>query len=156
MCQISFEMLFPTILAYVVTMATKQTFRHCWNVSCTSSPQGQHLYQISIELLLKCFVFHVRIICRYHGNAHSATVQKCVMHIYTSRPTCVPNLIQKCFFPTIFGIICRYQPSKYTGAKGELPRKLKKPPRKKNYESDFFFFFFFFFFFCEEYKKSPP
>ena len=52
---------------------------------------------------LNCFwnaVFHVfGIICRYHGNAHSATIQKCVMHIYTSRSTCVPILIEKCFSP---------------------------------------------------------
>ena len=48
-------------------------------------------------------VFHIFGICRYHGNAHSTTVQKCVIHIYTSRPTCVPILIGKCFFPTIFG-----------------------------------------------------
>ena len=48
------------------------------------------------------------IICRYHGNTHSATVPKCVLHIYTSKRTCVPSLIWKCFFPSIVGIICRY------------------------------------------------
>ena len=47
------------------------------------------------------------IICRYHGNTHSATVPKCVLHIYTSKRTCVPSLIWKCLFPSIVGI-CRY------------------------------------------------
>ena len=48
------------------------------------------------------------IICRYHGNTHSATVPKCVLHIYTSKRTCVPSLIWKCFFPSIVGIIYCY------------------------------------------------
>ena len=33
----------------------------------------------------------------YHGNAHPATVPKCVMHGYTSRWTCMPNLIWNAF-----------------------------------------------------------
>ena len=41
------------------------------------------------------------IICRYHGNAHSTTVKKCVLHIYTSRPKCVPKLIWKHLFPQV-------------------------------------------------------
>ena len=45
------------------------------------------------------------IICRYHSNTHSATVPKCVLHIYTSKRTCVPSLISKCFFPYIVGIM---------------------------------------------------
>ena len=77
------------------------------NGSCTSTPQGQHVYQISYELLLKCFVFRFLIICRYHGNAHSTTVQKCVMHIHLKVNMCAKfNL--KMFFPTMYGIICRY------------------------------------------------
>ena len=31
------------------------------------------------------------IICRYHGNTLSATVEKCVLHIYTSRHTSALN-----------------------------------------------------------------
>ena len=44
-------------------------------------------------------------------------------------------------------IISNNQPSKYTGVKGELPRKLKKPPRNKKLRERLF---------LEEYKKSPP
>ena len=34
------------------------------------------------------------IICRYHGNNLSATVEKCVLHIYTPRQTSVPNFMR--------------------------------------------------------------
>ena len=63
----------------------------------------------SYSLHHSIFCFSVfGIICCYHGNTHSATVPKCVLHIYTSKRTCVPSLIWKCFFPSIVGIICRY------------------------------------------------
>ena len=63
----------------------------------------------SYSLRHSMFCFSVLgIICHYHGNTHSATVPKCVLHIYTSKQTCVPSLIWKCFFPSIVGIICRY------------------------------------------------
>ena len=62
----------------------------------------------SYSLRHSMFCFSVLgIICRYHGNTHSATVPKCVLHIYISKRTCVPNLIWKCLFPWIVGI-CRY------------------------------------------------
>ena len=62
----------------------------------------------SYSLRHSMFCFSVfGIICRYHGNTHSATVPKCVLHIYTSKQTCVPSLIWKCFFPSIVGI-CHY------------------------------------------------
>ena len=34
--------------------------------------------------------------------------QKCVLHIYTSRPTSVPTFIWNALFSPIFGIMCRY------------------------------------------------
>ena len=34
------------------------------------------------------------IICRYHGNTFSATVEKRVLHIYTPRHTSVPNFMR--------------------------------------------------------------
>ena len=37
------------------------------------------------------------IICRYHGNTLSSTVEKCVFHNYTIWLTCVPNLIRIAF-----------------------------------------------------------
>ena len=40
-------------------------------LTCTSTPQGQHVYQISFGLLLKWFVFH--------GNKHSTTFHTFVM-----------------------------------------------------------------------------
>ena len=48
------------------------------------------------------------IICRYHGNAHSTTVKKFVLHIYTLRPKVCAKINLKTPFPTIFGIMCRY------------------------------------------------
>ena len=48
----------------------------------------------SYSLRHSMFCFSVfGIICRYHGNTHSTTVPKCVLHIYTSKRTCVPSLI---------------------------------------------------------------
>ena len=34
------------------------------------------------------------IICRYHGNTLSVTVEKCVLHIYTPRQTSLPNFMR--------------------------------------------------------------
>ena len=70
------------------------------NVSCTSTPQGKHLCQISWELVKnwgsssrrQIFPPIFAIICRYHGNTLSTTFKKCVLHIYTPRQTSVPNL----------------------------------------------------------------
>ena len=72
------------------------------NVSCTSTPQGKHLCQISWELVKnwgsssrrKIFPPIFAIICRYHGNTLSTTVKKCVLHIYTPRQTSVPNFMR--------------------------------------------------------------
>ena len=81
----------------------QHTFCHCQkNVSCTSTPQGKHLCQISWELVKnwgsssrrKIFSPMFAIICCYHGNTLSATVEKCVLHIYTARHTSVLNLMR--------------------------------------------------------------
>ena len=63
--------------------------------------QGKHLCQISWELVKswgsssrrKIFP-HFAIICRYHGNTLSVTVEKCVLHIYTPRHTSVLNFMR--------------------------------------------------------------
>ena len=97
------------------------------NVSCTSTPKGKHLCQISWELVknwgsqfaMQDFPPIFAIICRYHGNTLSTTVKKCVLHIYTPRQTSVPNFMRigehnwgsssrRQDFPPIFAIICRY------------------------------------------------
>ena len=71
------------------------------NVSCTSTPQGKHLCQISWELVKnwgsssrrKIFPIFA-IICRYHGNTLSATVKKmCLAHLHPRR-TSVPNFMR--------------------------------------------------------------
>ena len=80
----------------------QHTFYHCQMfLSCTSTPQGKHLCQISWELVKnsgsssrrKIFPIFA-IICRYHGNTLSITVKKGVLHIYTPRQTSVPNFMR--------------------------------------------------------------
>ena len=70
-------------------------------VSCTSTSQGKHLCQISWKSFKNWGSTSQRrispqffaIICRYHGNTLSATVERCVLHIYIPRQTSVPNFI---------------------------------------------------------------
>ena len=73
----------------------QHTFCHCQkNVSCTSTPQGKHLYQISWELVKNWGSSSRRkifspIICRYHGNTLSATVKKmCLAHLHPKANIC--------------------------------------------------------------------
>ena len=89
------------LFATAVTMAT-HFLPLSKNVSCTSTPQDKHLCQISWESVKnwgsssrrKIFPHFLPIICRYHGNALFATVEKCVLHIYTPRQTSVPNFMR--------------------------------------------------------------
>ena len=71
-----------------------------------------HVYMYAIlvpNLIWKHFFFTSVGICCYHGNTHSITVKKkCVLHIYTSRPTSVPTFIWNALFSPIFGIMCHY------------------------------------------------
>ena len=74
----------------------QRTFHHCQKMYIA------HLHlktKVCAQINLKTsFPTSFGIICRYHGNAHSTTVKKCVLHIYTSRPKCVPKLIWKHLF----------------------------------------------------------
>ena len=67
------------------------------NVSCTSTPQGKHLCQISWELVKnwgsssrrKIFPPIFAIICRYHGNTLSNHCQKmCLAHLHPKANIC--------------------------------------------------------------------
>ena len=110
MCaKFNLKMLFPLIVG--ICCYHGNTFSPILKkVSCTSTPQGQltckpNFFWIACEMF--CFSVFGIIRC-YHGNAHPATVPKCVMHSYTSAWTCMPNLIWNAFPPQFFGIICRY------------------------------------------------
>ena len=88
----------PQLLAYVVTMATHfspflKSFLHIYTSRPTCKP---NFFWIACEMF--CFSVFGMIRC-YHGNAHPATVPKCVMHSYTSTWTCMPNLIWNAFPP---------------------------------------------------------
>ena len=64
------------------------------------------------------------IICRYHGNTFSDTIEKYVLHIYTPRQTSVPSFMEigqklrKWFatqdFPSFWLIICELLPWQHT------------------------------------------
>ena len=105
----------------------QHAFCHCQkNVSCTSTPQGKHLCQISWQLVKNWGSSSRRkippppppifaIICRYHGNTLSATVKKmCLAHLHPKANICVKfhenwwktEEVAKIF--PIFAIICRY------------------------------------------------
>ena len=75
----------------------QHTFYHCQkNVSCTSTPQGKHLCQISWELVKnwgsssRRKIFSIfAIICCCHGNTLSATVKKmCLAHLHPKANIC--------------------------------------------------------------------
>ena len=75
---------FPPHFCHNMPLPCQHTFCHCpKNVSCTSTPQGKHLCQISWELVKnwgsssrrKIFPPFLPICC-YHGNTLSATVKK--------------------------------------------------------------------------------
>ena len=93
----------PPFFCHNMPLPWQHTLCHCQkNVSCTTTPQGKHLCQISWELVKnwgsssrrKIFPPILAIICRYHGNTLSATVEKCVLHIYTPRHTSVLNFMR--------------------------------------------------------------
>ena len=81
----------------------QHTFCHCQkNVSCTSTPQGKHMCQISWELVKnwgsssrrKIFPHfcHNMPLPWQHTFCHCQ--KKCVLHIYTPRQTSVPNFMR--------------------------------------------------------------
>ena len=77
---------------------------------------------------------------------HSATVPKCVLHIYTSKRKCVPSLIWKCFFPWIVGI-CRYHGNTFSPILKKVSC-ISTPRSRPTYKPNFFWiaceiFFFF-------------
>ena len=118
LCQISWELVknwgsssrckISPHFCHNMPLPWQHTFCHCKKkiVSCTSTPQGKHLCQISWELVKNWGSSSRRkispppspifaIICRYHGNTLSATVKKkCVLHIYTRRHTSVLNFMR--------------------------------------------------------------
>ena len=95
---------FPPHFCHNMPLPWQHTFCHC-KKKCVL-----HIYNIKANI---CAKFHenwwkteevVRdarffppifaIICRYHGNILSATVEKCVLHIYNPRQTSVPNFMR--------------------------------------------------------------
>ena len=112
LCQISWELvknwgsssrrkIFPPIFAIICryhgnTLSTTDQW-----MFLQSTPQGKHLCKISWELVTNWGSSSRRkifppflIICRYHGNTLSVTVEKCVLHIYTPRQTSLPNFMR--------------------------------------------------------------
>ena len=127
MCQISFEMLFSYNFWHNISLPWQQTFCHYWKCVLHIYTSRPTCIPNCIWIALEIVVFHVfwnmllpwqrtfchcpkmchahlhfkanmcaksnlkmlfptifGIICRYQGNTHSATVQKCVMHIWKS------------------------------------------------------------------------
>ena len=74
-------------------------FLHIYMYTSTHLHYNIHVYKtngIWIAFEMFCFSWFLPlfgIIYCYHGNANSATVPKCALHMYTSRRTCVPSLI---------------------------------------------------------------
>ena len=106
-CQISWELvknwgsslrrkIFFPIFA-IICHYHGNTFCHCRkNVSCTSTPQGRHLCQISWELVKywgsssrrKIFPPIFAIICRYHGNTFCHCRKMCLAHLHPKANIC--------------------------------------------------------------------
>ena len=107
MCQISFEMLFPTIFGIIGRYRGNKISATVENGSCTSTPQGQHVYQILFELLLKCrFSCFDNMPLPWQRTFHHCP-KICHAHLHFKANMCaIFNL--KMLFPTISGIICRY------------------------------------------------
>ena len=101
MCaKFNLKMLFP-LNCWHMLLPWQHIFSILKKVYCTSIPQGQRVnpkffFWIACEMF--CFSVFGIIRC-YHGNAHPATVSKCVMHSYTSTWTCMPNFIWNAFPP---------------------------------------------------------
>ena len=106
LCQISWELVknwgsslrrktFFSIFA-IICRYHGNTFCHCRkNVTCTSTPQGRHLCQISWELVKnwgsssRRKIFSIfAIICRYHGNTFCHCRKMCLAHLHPKANIC--------------------------------------------------------------------
>ena len=112
LCQISWELvknwgsssrrkIFPPF-CHNMPLPWQHTFCHCpKNVSCTSTPQGKHLCQISWELVKnwgsssRRKIFPPFLQYAVTMATHFLPLsKKCVLHIYTPRQTSVPNFMR--------------------------------------------------------------
>ena len=87
---------------YAVTMCNtlsttvKKCVLHIYTPRQTSVPNFMRIGRKTEEASsCDCKIFPpvFAIICRYHGNTLSVTVEKCVLHIYTPRQTSLPNFM---------------------------------------------------------------
>ena len=94
---------FSPIFCHNMPLPWQHTFCHCQKYeSCTSTPQGKHLCQISWELVKnwgsssrrKIFPHFCHNMPLPWQHTFCQCKKKCVLHIYTPRQTSVPNFMR--------------------------------------------------------------
>ena len=92
--------IFPPICCHNMPLPWQRTFCHCQKCVLHIYTHAQtniwakfYDNRSKTEQVVRVarFTPNFTILCRYHGNALSVTVEKCVLHIFIPRQTSVPN-----------------------------------------------------------------